>query len=769
MPLDPDSHPPQPDLRRVANYLARDLRHDAISGLTVAIMGVPQAMAYAVIAGIHPIYGLYTTIVSGIVASIFGSSRHLVTGPSNASSMVILSVTARYMGHDPSLAPGSIDHHLEVIFLLTLITGFIKLTFGLLRMGNIVRYVSNSVVVGFTTGVMILIVVEQLRNIMGYPAYPHAAHRSYNLLTEAAANLGEINYYTLTVATLTFLSILLFRKISRKIPGPLASIAVASGLVYLLRWDQRGVTIVQNIGEIKRALDIFHIPKLLWPLDVGLVRELLPGALAVAISGLVDASTATRGVAVLSGQRLNFSREFMGQGIANIVGSFFSNFAASGSFVRTDLCYIAGGRTRMAPILCSVFTAFTVLALAPLANFIPLASLAGVLVFLSAAMIFRQRERILMPWRFGGSSRHILIWTFVATLLLPLQYAVFVGIFLSIFFLLQVTSKTDLKILVPQEDGRFDEMPLGQMADSPIVLIDMEGDLYFAAVENLDLELQGAVGPHTKVVVLRMKNLRAVGSTAMTMLENFRIALKRHNVTLVICGVEKGLEAQIKRSGLRDRVGEPNIFYADNTIFQSTNLAMARARAVVEMKRLAQGAAAETEEEETPDLWPAAEDLMTRQCVRFGKSHTVREAVWLMSEANRRAPGRGPQPLFLQDPEGKLAGELTPWRLLGEMAASLEGLRTDEMDARELGQRLSQPFDKVIGTLARTDLPALGKDANLAELVRAAVERDMRVIPICDESKRVTGLVREIDLIQGIGRALHVFATGAVEKKGNDA
>ena len=763
--MDPDPHLSKTGLSRLTGYLRRDFRRDALSGLTVAIMGVPQAMAYAVIIGIPPIYGLYTAIVSCVIGSLFGSSSHIVTGPSNASSMVILSVTARYMGQDLSATGGGMDHHLEVIFLLTFITGLVKVTFGLLRMGSIVRYVSNSVVVGFTTAVTILIVVEQLRNVLGVTLAPGSSHRSYEILAATLGGIGQTNYYALTVAAVTFVSILACQRASRRIPGPLVSIVLASALVYLLHWDRHGVAIVRDMGEIKRTLDIFHVPKMLWPLDFGLVRELLPGALAVAVSGLVDAATATRGVAALSGQRLNFSREFVGQGMANVVGSFFSNFASSGSFVRTDLCYIAGGRTRMAPILSAVFIAATVLALAPLANYIPTASLAGMLVYLSYAMIARQRERIVMPWRSGGNSRLVLVWTFVATLLLPLQYAVFVGIFLSIFFLLRITSKTDLKILVPQEDGRFDEMPLDQNVDSPIVLIDMEGDLYFAAVENLDLELQGAVGPHTEVVILRMKNLRAVGSTAMTMLGNFRVSLKRRNITLVICGVEKGLESLIKRSGLRDQVGEANIFYADNTIFQSTSLAMARARAVVEMKRLAQGPAAEPRLEQVPAPWPSAEDLMTRQCIRFGSSHTVREAVWLMSEANRRDPALGPQPLFLQDQEGKLAGELTPWQLLGEMAAALEGTRAEEMDSQELGRRLSEPFGKVIGTLARTDQPVLGKNTSLARLVRIAVERDMRVIPICDEGGRVVGLVRELDLIHGIGQALHVFAVGVPSEK----
>ncbi|NQU42743.1 SulP family inorganic anion transporter, partial [bacterium] len=488
------------------------MRSDVISGLTVAVLGIPQGMAYAAIAGIHPIYGLYTSIVSCVIGALFGSSSHLLTGPTNASCMVIFSVTAPYL---------NLDNHLEVIFLLTLMVGLVKVAFGLLRMGGVVRYVSNSVVLGFTTGVAILIMGNQIRNVLGVGIDPEKTRHFYSVVIASLARIPDGNLYTFAVAAATFMSVIAMRRLTPKLPGPLLAIVGASFLVYLLGWDSHGVRIVRDMGSIPGGLRLFHIPKLLWPPDIGLYRELSAGALAVAIFGLIEASTSSRGVAGLSGQRLNFSREFIGQGLANIAGAFSQSFASSGSFVRTALCYTSGGRTRMAPVFSAIFVALIVLLLAPYANYIPQASLAGMLFYVAWSMVSKQSERLTRTWRSGGNSRLVLATTLISTLVLPLQYAIFVGVFLSIFLLLKITGRTDLSILVPQEDGSFNEVPVGQEPNLPIALINMEGDLYFAAVENLDLELHEALTPSTQVVVLRMKGLRAVGSTAMNMMEKF--------------------------------------------------------------------------------------------------------------------------------------------------------------------------------------------------------------------------------------------------------
>lgn len=738
---------PRPD---VSKYLRKDLHHDLMAGLTVAILGVPQGMAYAWIAGLPPIYGLYTSIISCIIGALLGSSSHLITGPTNASCMVIFSVTAKYIGSSP-------EKHLEAILLLTLMVGVIKLLFGILRFGGIVRYVSNSVLIGFTSGVAILIVGNQLGNILGVQINHAKADRFYKVIYFTLREIPHANFYPFAVAAITVGIVVIARRISAKLPGPILAIVFASCLVHYLGWHDQGVKIVSDISLIKSKMAFFHFPSHLVNPNLALFEELLAGALAVAIFGLIEASTSARGVAALSRQRLDFSREFVGQGIANIVGAFFFNFASSGSFVRTSLNLQSGARTRMAAIFSAIFILLTILFLAPFANYIPQASLAGMLVYVAWGMISKQKERILITWKSRGNSRLLLIVTLAATLLIPLQYAIFVGMFCSIIILLKITGTADLTLLVPRPNGRFEEVPFEQKIDSSITLVNIEGDLYFAAVENLDYDLQLAMGPHTRVVVLRMKRLRAIGSTAMTMLEHFWQMLREQDVSLVVCGVEKGLAGMMQRSGLSQSIGEPNIFYADSTLFQATELAVARARGIVEMERTRAEALQIKDPGELKPTSLTAGDLMTRNCIRFGQGHSLREAVWLLSQVYQRTETDDAQPLFLQNTEAQLAGSVKPWRLLEEMMKNVSPDEYDTISDAELGERFSKSFPLVIGDLARKDLPRLNQTTPLVALFRASLACHLRVLPIRDDGDRVIGLLGQGDLLKGLAQTLNVI------------
>ncbi|HUT23076.1 MAG TPA: SulP family inorganic anion transporter, partial [Sumerlaeia bacterium] len=639
----------------------------------------------------------------------------------------------------------------------------VKLAFGLLHLGRVVRYVSNSVVVGFTAGAGILIAGNQLQNLLGVKIAGAHAGRFHQVLLATVAEVGNTNFHALAIAALTVLMVILLPRIAPKLPGPLIAVVASGLLVYLLGWHERGVSILSDIAPIERRFNIFHFPKMLrpsaYPETLGLMKSLSGGAVALAILGLVEAATSSRAVAASSGQRLNFSREFAAQGASNIVGAFFLNFASSGSFVRSALNYRSGGRTRMAAVFSALFTALTVFLLAPFANYIPKASLAGMLIVVAYTMV--QRRRLDLVLKAGGKSRTVLLVTILSTLVLPLQYAIFVGVFVSIVFLLKITGKTDLTILVPREDGHFDEMPFDQAAPSPLLLVNMEGDLYFAAVEDLDYELQQALTPQTRVVLLRMKRLRAVGSTAMAILEHFWRILRERNVHLVVCGIEKTLEGLMTRSGLRERIGEQNLFYADNTLFQSTRLALARARGILDMERSREAARTGREAETAGPAHVTARDVAVRQVVRFGQGHSVREAVWLLSEMNRRRGAPEVLPLFLQGLEGKLVGELTPWRLLEVMTGFGPGVSPKDdlsaLDDAELGHRFSDAFGEVVGDLANRDLPALGLDSPLAQLLHESQSRETPALPIRDDGGRIAALVRERDLLEGLGRMLHMI------------
>ncbi len=317
----------------LARYVRQDLRPDAVAGLTVAVMGVPQAMAYALIAGLPPVYGLYTAIITCAVAALLGSSNHLVTGPTNALCMVMLSLTAKY-----GAAP------VEIILLLTLMTGAIQIGFGVLRLGGVIRYVSTSVVIGFTAGAGVLIALNQLKNLLGIDISEAHAERSYEVFYATAQHVADSNPYALGIGVVTALIVVLVARLNRHLPGALIGLAITGIGSYLLGLHLEGmaemrVEIVRDIEPIRGSLPAFHIPNLLIEPNYELTRELGIGALALAILGLIEATSISRAVATSSGQRLDFTREFIGQGVSKIVGSFFFCFAGSGSFYRNALFF----------------------------------------------------------------------------------------------------------------------------------------------------------------------------------------------------------------------------------------------------------------------------------------------------------------------------------------------------------------------------------------------------------------------------------------------
>jgi anti-anti-sigma factor len=511
------------------------------------------------------------------------------------------------------------------------------------------------------------------------------------------------------------------------------------------------VEIVRDIQPITGQLNRFHFPELILHPNYELTRELGTGALALALLGLIEAASIGRAVASQSGQRLNFTREFIGQGTSNIVGSFFSCFAASGSFTRTAVCYQSGGRTRMAATFSAIWTGLTLLLLAGFANYIPKASLAGLLIVIAYSMI--DKDRLKLTWRSGANSRLVLGGTLASTLVLPLEYAIFVGVFLAIVLLLRVTGSTDLTQLIQHPDSGFEEVPFNRAAPSEVVTVNMEGDLYFAAVEDLDYELVRCLTPQTRVAVLRMKRLRAVGSTAMAILAHYYELLRDRGITLVVCGIEDDLKRVMTGSGLRETIGEQNIFYADNKLFQSTELALARAWSIVQMEKRREQPISGTISAESALV--NADAIMSRKCIRFGNQHQLREAVWLMSEMYRRVTTFSAPPLFLQDNEGRLAGKLHAIAVLREMSQHLqEGKDGPVRGDEELGNRLARSFGKPIAELAETDVPVVSPADNLMELVYKVSASRTTVLPVCDAEHRILGLVDEGEVMRALAEAL---------------
>ena len=454
------------------SYIRKDLRSDASAAATIAVLGIPQAMAFASIAGLPPVTGLYTSIVSCILAALFGSSNHLVTGPSNVTCMMIFSVSA-HLAVRYSIAP------LEIALMLALLSGLLQLAFGFLKMGSTVKFISNSVVMGFTTGAAILIAANQLWDFLGMRVPRSGSSQLFSSLGETILALPSSNPLGLFVAALTLGIVMVLKRRFPKLPASLLALLATSLLVWALGLgnDRMGifrVVVIGDEGRISGTLAMGHLPQLIRRPNWSLISEVATSAFSIGILGLIQSASIARSLATQSGQRIDFNREFVAQGIANVAGSFFQCFPSAGSFNRSAVCLQAGGRTRMAPLLSGVITAAFLAWIGPLTNYIPKPAFAGLLMATAFYMI--DSRRFMMIWRTGRNSKLVLGGTLAATILFSLQNAVFTGVFLSVATLLHVTGKPDLTQLMQRPDGGFEEVPFKKAGNNPVALVNLEGD-----------------------------------------------------------------------------------------------------------------------------------------------------------------------------------------------------------------------------------------------------------------------------------------------------
>ncbi|HWQ07458.1 MAG TPA: SulP family inorganic anion transporter, partial [Holophaga sp.] len=333
----------------------RTLRADLWAGLTGAVIVLPQGVAFAAIAGLPPQYGLYAAMVPVVLAALFGASWHLVSGPTTAISLVVFANVSQLA------APGSPDY-IRLVLALTVLTGLVQFGLGLARLGGVVNFVSHSVVTGFTAGAAILIVTSQLGHFCGLPL-----PRGGGFLETWAAffrQLPDINGRVALIAAATFGLALLVRRLSPRAPALLVALIGGSLLCQAVDGAAHGARLV---GALPARLPPLSLPEI----DLDTFRVLFPGALAVAMLGLAEAVSIARAVAARSDQAIDNSQEFIGQGLSNLVGGFFSAYASSGSFTRTGVNYDAGAKTPLAAVFSALFLAAVVLLVAPVTAYLP--------------------------------------------------------------------------------------------------------------------------------------------------------------------------------------------------------------------------------------------------------------------------------------------------------------------------------------------------------------------------------------------------------------
>ncbi|MDX1432749.1 MAG: SulP family inorganic anion transporter [Gammaproteobacteria bacterium] len=528
------------------------LRADAIAAVTGAIVVLPQGVAFATIAGMPPEYGLYAAMIPAIIAAVFGSSRHLVSGPTTAASIVLfssLSVLAE---------PGSMEY-VSYALTLTFMVGVIELGMGLARLGTLINFISHSVVVGFTAGAAVLIFASQIKNFFGLDM-PQGL-RLHETLSYLVTHLDEIHPYATLIGVTTVVTGIYFRLRHRKIPYMIAAMVAGSVVAELLsRFLYVGGPApgIDVIGALPATLPPLSMPDL----SFGTMQELAPVAVAVTLFALTEAVSISRSLAARSGDLVDGNQEFFGQGLSNIVGSFFSSYVATGSFNRSGVNYEAGARTPIASILAGVLLMIIVLAVAPLLAHLPHAAMAGILFLVAFGIIdFRHIRRIV---RASRSDSTVLWGTFIATLFMPLDFAIMLGVLLSLVMYLHRVSRPRLLTRVP--DPRLPMRQFTTDASLPecpqLKMLRIEGPLFFGAVHYVAERLRVIAkrNPMQKHLLIMARTITFIDVAGAEMLER-EIRLRRATGGQVYFHkLPDTARDVLSRGGYLREVGEQNLF-----------------------------------------------------------------------------------------------------------------------------------------------------------------------------------------------------------------
>ena len=525
----------------------KSLRADLLAGLTGAVIVLPQGVAFATIAGLPPVYGLYTAMVTPIVAGLFGSSRHLISGPTTAISIVVFSTVSNHA------TPGT-PEFVEMALTLTLFAGIYQFIFGLARMGSLVNFVSHTVVIGFTAGAAILIATSQLKHVLGIKI--PAGHSFTDAWLVVFENLGHINYTVFSVAMVTLVVALLVKKFIPVLPNLLMGMIAGSVLAYYLGGESAGL---KMIGAIPSDLPPFSVPNV----NLDTLQEIGANAFAVALLGLIEAVSISRAIASKSHQRIDGNQEFIGQGLSNMVGSFFSSYAGSGSFTRSGINYAAGAVTPMSAIFAAVMLLLIILLIAPLMAYLPIAAMGGVIMLVAYNLIdFHHIGKILKV------SKHemvILLITFFSTLLLELEFAIYMGVLSSLLLFLSRTSMPDIISLAPDPESpknaftNIARKPLVQCPQLKIIRID--NSIYFGSINHIQKALNRIVDKEgIKHILIVGTSIGFIDLAGVEMLAQEAQRLRAAGGGLYFCNNKKAVMEFLNKAHFVDEIGTENIF-----------------------------------------------------------------------------------------------------------------------------------------------------------------------------------------------------------------
>jgi SulP family sulfate permease len=523
------------------------LRADLIAGFTGAVIVLPQGVAFATIAGLPPEYGLYTAMVTPIIAALFGSSRHLISGPTTAISIVVFSSVSNH-------AEVGSPEFVQLALTMTFLAGAYQFGFGLVRLGALVNFVSHTVVVGFTAGAALLIATSQMKNVLGIqiPKGESFIHTWYDVWL----GLPNIQINVVTIALATLVIALASKKLMPKLPNLLIGLVAGTGLGFLLNDPQNPIALV---GTIPGQLPPVSMPDL----SLGTISMLAPEAFAVALLGLIEAVSISRAIATQSNQRIDANQEFVGQGLSNLFGSFFSSYAGSGSFTRSGVNYSAGAVTPMSAIFAAIFLMLIVVLVAPYMAYMPIAAMGGVILLVAYNLI--DKKAIAHVLHASKNETAVLLTTFFATLFLELEFAIYFGVLLSLVLFLACTSMPEIVTLAPDSKGEKRTMipvtskPVNKCPQLKIIRIDMS--VYFGSVNHIQNRLQQiSESEHINHILIDADGINGIDLSGVEMLVSEAKRLKKLGGGLYFAGLKPRVYENISESAMIAHIGNAYFF-----------------------------------------------------------------------------------------------------------------------------------------------------------------------------------------------------------------
>lgn len=538
-----------PILDWLPNYKKEWLKNDVFAGITVGVMLIPQGIAYALIAGLPPIYGLYTAMVPQIVYAIFGTSRQLAVGPVAMDSLIVAAGVV-------TLAEIGTDRFIEFAILLAFIMGILQVLFGVFRLGFIVNFLSKPVISGFTSAAALIIGFSQLNNLLGVSLERN--NRLQDLLFEAYHHLHEIHWLTFTIGSLSIISIILIKKYFQKIPAALLVVVLSIVIAKIFQLDQLGVSI---IGDIPKGLPDFRMPLF----DKETIIDLFPIALTLSFIAFLEAISVAKAIETKHPEyKVKPNQELIALGMGNFIGSFFQTYPATGGFSRTAVNEQSNAKTPLASLVSALIIALTLLFLTPLFYYLPKTVLAAIIMVAVFGLLdFKIPKQLL---KFSKRDLVILNVTLIVTATVGIKEGIFIGVVLSLVMLIYKSTKPHIAVLgnVPnthfyRNQNRFKDVEI----DEEILIIRFDAQLHFANTTYFKDKLQEfsiQKGKQLHLLIIDGESINSLDSSAIYALIEILDYFNSKKVTIAFTGLKGPVRDKMIKSGFMEKANEDLFF-----------------------------------------------------------------------------------------------------------------------------------------------------------------------------------------------------------------